>query len=387
MKKIILFVLLFVFSLSLYASNLIEAGDEYIAYVTSVSKSDMNKGSFANLKSKGKDNGIIMKYTKDLSQCTTSIFGAEESVYFYNVVCDKNGDFIVVGVAEESAIGKGDLKNVKSFGGADVILVRYDKNLKLKDVQTFGSAGDDFCSYVTINEKGKILIAGDSVFDDGVTKAFVSMLDDEFKVEIATDFRGSFVSKEDAKVTKFNKVIECKDGSYAIIGYAIDNKDKQKSLILKTNYKLVIYDKKSFGNKDGNMFFSDIIEKPEGGFVIVGYSEDKVQKGYVLNLTEGLNKIVALNYLPTFKNKKSSSNYIRTVEPFKDYEGYLITGVCMFDEESMDYYTIYYPETEIFELVPFDERGGLNHLICNDTSFYIIGYKDDRLVPEEIGWF
>jgi len=135
------------------------------------------------------------------------------------------------------------------------------------------------------------------------------------------------------------------------------------------------------------MCFTDIIEKPEGGFVIVGYSEEKTQKGYILNLTEGLNKLVALNYLPSFANKISNSNYIRTVEAFKDFEGFLITGTCQFKGESLDYYTIYYPETDVFEIVPFENRGALKHLICKDSSFYIMGYKDDKLVPEEIGWF
>ena len=382
MKKVFLLIIIVLISVSSFAGKLIEADDDNLLYIDTIDGTKIGKGSFVNIKPKGLSFGVIQKFKKDKSMSVTSTFGGEE-VSFVDVIKDSNGDFVVLGVATEDSFGKGDLKDRKSYGDDDIIFVRYDRNLKLKDVQNFGSDAKDYASEIILTRDNKFVIVGKTTLSNSIkTNAFIASFDKNFKLENIFEFRGSFEKGNDVDFTDFYKVIECKEKGFVVLGNTIagGKSSEEKAFIIKFDNSLKVKEKRAYGLKNNIIRLTDIVEYPQGGYLAVGWNTGAGQKGYVLELTAGLNKLDSFSFMPTYKGTEAFHNSLYKIEPYNNYRAYMVSGVAVFNKgESSDYYTLYVPGDGFKDIGFYPNLKGKTHLLDNNI-LYVIGYDDeDRL--------
>lgn len=384
MKKTVFAFIFIFFSAYLFASGIVEGTDDSLLFsaceVRNIKKEDNSQTVM---------NGVIGKFSKDMSMFFQKRFGADSNVYFYDIVRDRHGDYIVLGVAEESAFGKGELENLKSFGGNDIIFVRYDNNLKLKDVQNFGSKGNDDARKITIDSFGKILISGKSSFDDNSgSKAFAAKFNEKFANETVCEFIGSFNAPGDAEQTEFNSIKECANGTYILIGKTSKRKGDDlltKSLLIRMDSKLNIYAKIGIGSKDSTVYLMDMEEMADSSVLVIGYCIEETEKGYLAEFSSGLEKKLAFNYMPSYNGYVVSKNYLYSIDRLRD-NCYLITGMSDFNTENRYYYSFYVPGHPLSAIKLLPELKGLQYIVCKDTSFFVLGYDNSKLVLKQISW-
>ncbi|MBQ7256426.1 MAG: hypothetical protein IJS60_01865 [Abditibacteriota bacterium] len=389
MKKLLFILVIIFLSLSSFAGRLIEADDSNLLFIDTIDGTKIGMGSFINISPKGVCFGVIQKMSKDKSMSFLATFGSVDEVHFIDVVKDENGDFIVLGVASEGSFGEGDLKGIKSYGDDDIIFIRYDKSLKVKDVQKFGSDAKDYASQIIRTSSGKFVIVGRTTLKDGIkSNAFIASLDKNFKLENIFEFKGSFDKNKDADRTDFYKVIENKEHDFLVLGNTIDggNSTEEKTFIIKLSKNFNVKDKRAYGLKNNIIRLTDIVEFPQGGYLTVGWTTGDKQKGYVMELTPGLNKLSSFDFMPTYDRVQALHNSLYAIEPYNNYRAYIISGVAVWSKgESSDYYTLYLPYDGFKDLALYPKLKGKSHFLDNNI-LYVAGYdEEDRLVFVSLG--
>lgn len=385
MKKIIFAFIFILFSSFLSASGLIEGKDDSLVFTACDShsvKSEIKDGTVMN--------GVIGKYSKDMSMFIQKRFGEDSNVYFYDLVCDRQGDYIVLGVAEEKAFGKGELKKLKSFGGDDIIFVRYDRNLKLKDVQNFGSEGNDEARKIIIDSFDRFIIAGKSSFPEkAYSKAFAARFSEKFVCEKVCEFIGSFSKAEDAAQTEFSSVKECTNGTYILIGKTAKKSKGDfltKSVLVRIDSKMNICGKTSIGSEKSTVYLMDMEEMADSSVLLVGYCAEETEKGYVAEYTSGFEKKLAYTYMPSHKGSLAQRNYLYSVYKLRE-DCFMIAGMSDFEQDKSRFYYNFYVPGHLFSPVKLlPDLRGLQYIVCKDTSLYVLGYDKSKLILKQISW-
>ena len=392
MKKIILCLLILSLTASAFASRLLRAGDSLI-YVLTIDNTQRGTGDFFELKGDGLSDGVVVKYDKDLTFKKMVNSGCSYQVSFFDAVYDSKGYLTVMGYASEEAFGTGILKDLKPKGGADIILVKYDMDLNIVKINNIGTKLNDWGNRIILSSKGDYIVVGHET-DQTTTKAILYSIDENLEVNNKATFIGSFNKPSDSKFNIFYNVIETKSGDFALCGVIAkaypEGSFADKGLVVVYDKDFKIKNKASFGTSSQWITLSDIIEKPEGGFITIGRTGGDSEKGVLLDLSKNLSKIDVKFHFPTLSGEMPNYNGLLSIQPFTgNGGGYLIFGAAFYNKRGyVTYYMVYDSENGFDEICALPELTNIDYYVGPDSSFYIIGFdKEGMLTPAPNAWF
>ncbi|MBQ7256422.1 MAG: hypothetical protein IJS60_01845 [Abditibacteriota bacterium] len=386
MKKVLFVFLMVLVAMSCFGAKLIESGDGLI-FITSMSRDDEKIGDFKNITPNGITDGVIFKFSYDTSLYKTANIGSKDKETTFWGACEgEYGDTYVVA----TQIGEDD-PNYRGRGQEDILVARFDENLNCLNYETAGTKNID-CAYDIIFTKDKrVVICGRKGTLDQ-SRGLVMSFNNELKDQKPFTYAGSFVKENDAEWTEFERIIETKDGNFFVVGYTTDKLNEDgvsKAIVFLLDKNFNVLKKNTYGGNGTDLKFSGVIEKPEGGFILVGYNDYGMdQKGCVMEIDKNLNKINYYAYMPVVKGKKVRFNNLNSIQPFQgNTGGYLIFGDCG-DTETTSYYVLY--NKGVFsEFCDLPERDFMFPIACRGDQLFILSrnFQKGKVTLEEIGWF
>ena len=234
------------------------------------------KGEFAH-------EAIIIKYDNDGNILWKNAWGGDEMDYFYDVIQQKSGEFVVVGNSTSSDIE--GLPNM--YGGdGDAIIIKYDKNGNLLWQKSWGGKliSARFRSITSSLDDG-IVVVGSSEFSEiegmtnkGMYDAIIVKYDKDGNILWQKNWGGNGYDD-------FTGVISTEDGGFIIVGESesndiegLQNKGSYDAIVLKYDKDGNLIWQKSWGGNDSERFTSVAVTE-DGGFVAVGNTQFLVYEG------------------------------------------------------------------------------------------------------------
>ena len=234
------------------------------------------KGEFAH-------EAIIIKYDNDGNILWKNAWGGDEMDYFYDVIQQKSGEFVVVGNSTSSDIE--GLPNM--YGGdGDAIIIKYDKNGNLLWQKSWGGKliSARFRSITSSLDDG-IVVVGSSEFSEiegmtnkGMYDAIIVKYDKDGNILWQKNWGGNGYDD-------FTGVISTEDGGFIIVGESesndiegLQNKGSYDAIVLKYDKDGNLIWQKSWGGNDSERFTSVAVTE-DGGFVAVGNTQFIVYEG------------------------------------------------------------------------------------------------------------
>ena len=234
------------------------------------------KGEFAH-------EAIIIKYDNDGNILWKNAWGGDEMDYFYDVIQQKSGEFVVVGNSTSSDIE--GLPNMYG-GGGDAIIIKYDKNGNLLWQKSWGGKliSARFRSITSSLDDG-IVVVGSSEFSEiegmtnkGMYDAIIVKYDKDGNILWQKNWGGNGYDD-------FTGVISTEDGGFIIVGESesndiegLQNKGSYDAIVLKYDKDGNMIWQKSWGGNDSERFTSVAVTE-DGGFVAVGNTQFIVYEG------------------------------------------------------------------------------------------------------------
>ncbi len=386
MKKVLLGLLVLLIGISCYGARFIESGDGLI-FLTSISKDDEQKGDFKDIKPDGLTDGVIVKFSYDTSLYQIANVGTKDKeTSFWGAAEGEYGETYVVA----TQIGEDD-PNYPGRGQEDLLLLRFDENLNCIKWKTAATKNIECASDIIFTSDKRVVICGRQGTLDQC-KGLVMSFNNDLENPKPYTFAGSFVKENDAAWTDFDRIIETKDGNFLVVGYTTnklneDGTTKAIAFLLDKNFNVL--KKMTYGGNGTDLKFSGVIEKPEGGFILVGYNDYGLdQKGCVMEIDKDLNKINYYAYMPVVNGKKVRFNNLKSIQPFQgNTGGYLIFGDCG-DTETTSYYVLY-NKGEFREFCALPDRTTMFPLACRGDQLFILSrdWANTKFKLEQIGWF
>ena len=267
-------------SLSDQFNSIISTEDSKFVSVGYTSSRDIDgiegKGEFAH-------EAIIIKYDNDGNILWKNAWGGDEMDYFYDVIQQKSGEFVVVGNSTSSDIE--GLPNM--YGGdGDAIIIKYDKNGNLLWQKSWGGKliSARFRSITSSLDDG-IVVVGSSEFSEiegmtnkGMYDAIIVKYDKDGNILWQKNWGGNGYDD-------FTGVISTEDGGFIIVGESesndiegLQNKGSYDAIVLKYDKDGNLIWQKSWGGNDSERFTSVAVTE-DGGFVAVGNTQFIVYEG------------------------------------------------------------------------------------------------------------
>ena len=267
-------------SLSDQFNSIISTEDSKFVSVGYTSSRDIDgiegKGEFAH-------EAIIIKYDNDGNILWKNAWGGDEMDYFYDVIQQKSGEFVVVGNSTSSDIE--GLPNM--YGGdGDAIIIKYDKNGNLLWQKSWGGKliSARFRSITSSLDDG-IVVVGSSEFSEiegmtnkGMYDAIIVKYDKDGNILWQKNWGGNGYDD-------FTGVISTEDGGFIIVGESesndiegLQNKGSYDAIVLKYDKDGNLIWQKSWGGNDSERFTSVAVTE-DGGFVAVGNTQFLVYEG------------------------------------------------------------------------------------------------------------
>ncbi|MDD4808440.1 MAG: prepilin-type N-terminal cleavage/methylation domain-containing protein [Bacilli bacterium] len=241
--------------------------------------------------SKGRYDGIIVKFKNDGTVEWSRNFGGSNDEHFNSVVEVSDG-YVVVG--NNSSSDK-DLIDANYKGGiSDGLIVKYNKQGQVVYLRSYGSSGDVTSeeSFTKVILDGTDLIVIGHIYGTEPTgdleglslshsgEALIIKFNQNFDMLWRTFFRGNY-----AEV--FNSIIKTKDNGYLVVGSSNSNSHDTAGIIhfesRNTEGIIVKYNNNGeYQNKyifQGDMTdtFLDVIEVSDG-YIVIGYSNSSNQE-------------------------------------------------------------------------------------------------------------
>ncbi|SHE27817.1 MULTISPECIES: Ig-like domain-containing protein [Caloramator] len=255
-------------------TNAIEVADGYIA----VGYSNSLDGHLYSF-NKGEYDGIIVKLDRTGKIIWEKTFGGSKWDKFFSVIGVSDG-YIVSGY---SGSKDNDLKNIKIKGGDDGILVKYNSNGQVMWIKNIGGSGDETIQSICNFNNGFIGVgyttSADGDFyglkNKGLTDAFIFRFDLNGNILWKNTFGGT--GKD-----VFNSVMYEQDFGIVAVGYSQSNDGdlynlnlgSQDALAVKYNINGNMEWKKTYGKGGDDVFFSAVYSDFLG-FVAAGYTNSK----------------------------------------------------------------------------------------------------------------
>ncbi|WAM33575.1 Ig-like domain-containing protein [Caldicellulosiruptor morganii] len=226
--------------------------------------------------SKGDSDAIIVKYNKEGKLEWKKSFGGSNRDFFNEVAVTPDGGCIAVGYSESNDRDMAGL----SKGDIDAIIVKYNKEGKIKWKKSFGGSKVDYFFGVSVTPDGGCIAVGSSNSADG---DMVGLNKDDFDAIIVRyDSKGNIKWKKGfggSKVDYFCGVAVTPDRGCTAVGFSTSdggdmtglNKGDSDAMIVKYNIEGKMEWKKSFGGSSGD-YFNEVAITPDGGYIAVGYS-------------------------------------------------------------------------------------------------------------------
>lgn len=382
MKKTVLVFMLIIFSFCVtYAAKLISVPDGFV-YVAGVHTEDC-KGDLKNVKVSGDGDALIVKYDRARKFIKASSFGEKSSYANFVDVIFSDGYYYAIGV-----INHFNNESLEINYGTDVLIVKYDSDLNAVKTNIWKQKGDEYPEHITVLKNGNFAICGNSYSKNDKSLGLVAVFDSDLKILANRYFSGSFSKPNDAPITNFACLTENMVGNIIVAGYISNDEPLDftvKACVYELSAKLDTVRKASFGGRNNEIFFKDIMEVSAMEYILVGHKSGSVCKGVVMEIDQNLKKKSFKEYLPDFAGKTYSFNSFDTVRP-SIIGGYMITG-CLTGNDSFQYYVNYTTAGGFDGLTPFPPLERINYTVDDDTGFTVIGYdKENKLICQENGW-
>ncbi len=229
-----------------YGNSVIEASNgDYIAcgYTTSAGNEDF----------------YLVRTDTDGSTVLEATFGGDSLDIAMSVTETPDGNILICGYTTENTAGE-----------SDVLLIKADNSGGILWERRYGGSGPETADQVQITSGGNILITGS-------TGSFTTNSD---AYSILTDMDGIIIWEEyygaqggDGGYDRANAAVETSEGNIAITGESNDPDNCGMYFILTDGNGQKITE-----TFHGNIFYDyskDIIETPDGGFLIVGATKDR----------------------------------------------------------------------------------------------------------------
>ena len=219
---------------------------------------------------KGYFDAIIIKYDSQGNQQWIKNAGGRDNDYFYSVTELQDGGFVAVGNSLSTDAG------FVSNGNYDAIAVKFDKDGNQLWIKNFGGSGKDYFRAVTATLDGGFVTAGETPSNNagfvnkGGADAIMIKYDKDGNQEFVKSFGGT-----NNDYYYFAK--ETKHGGFIAIGYSnstnagFKNNGEYDAIMVKYNSRGNQEWVKSFGGAKSDYVYS-AVETQNGDFMAVGYS-------------------------------------------------------------------------------------------------------------------
>lgn len=211
-------------------------------------------------------NVTLVKTDENGNEQWNKSFGGTRDDKGYELVQDKEGNYIIIG--QTSSIGNGE---------DDVLLMKINSNGEEVWQKAFGGPYNDRGHALTLAKDGGYILTGRTeLMNDETADVYLVRTDADGNLLWERNFGG-----EDIEVGE--GVIEARDGSIIIVGEnqsdAIPNPNSPNNIssdvyFIKTNAFGDLLVEKTFGNVEEDKAF-DVIETPEGNFALTGMTNAK----------------------------------------------------------------------------------------------------------------
>jgi uncharacterized delta-60 repeat protein len=185
----------------------------------------------------------------------------EYDTYGYSVRQTSDGGYAIVGYVYTEDYSE------------DVCLIKTDKNGALQWNKTYGGSGDQVAYSMVLTPNGEYVIAGST---DTETSMSAMLL----KVDANGDekWMKSYNSTDDSYG---QSLVAVSDGGYAITGYAYTETSYTADIyLIKTDANGTMQWSQTYGGTASYDYGYSIVNTPEGGYAIAGYTESMVTYSY-----------------------------------------------------------------------------------------------------------
>lgn len=266
--------------------NIVDDNDGYIC-VGGTSSNFNNLSNGNNYENKGEADAIILKYDKEFNPQKLKGLGGSKKECFKKVIKDSNSNYVCVGWSYSDLSGYNGGNENK--GERDFLIVKYDNNLNLVNINNSGGSDYDYLENIIEVSDGYICIGwsrGDlSELPGGVNFEYNSsvLIKYDFNLNIVKVIQWNSIGIE-----YINDIIEDSDGNYVCVGCSYDDlseynggsEDKGSSdfLIAKYDSNLNLI---KLNNIGGTQYegHHKVIQDSDDNYVCVGYSESDLS-GY-----------------------------------------------------------------------------------------------------------
>ncbi len=221
--------------------------------------------------STGDGNALIVKFDKDNNIEWQKFYGGKGSEEFYDVLVDKDENYVVVGYTLST-----DIEGQTNLGASDGLIVKLDKDGNVLWNTLIGGTDDDYIHAVEQLSNGQYIVVGrsdspevDDVSNNGSLDGFIGTISNDGRL-IAKRLYGG--SSDEAFYA-----IEIKDDYIYVVGYSksdigeYKNKGMQDCLFVKFNDDLDVEWEKYFGDTKSDMLRA-IKNTLDGGFIVTGFT-------------------------------------------------------------------------------------------------------------------
>lgn len=217
-----------------------------------------NDGNFA-IAGYSAGNVLLLKIDKDGNFLWHKIYGSDGDEGANSLIEADDGGFVIVGGTYS-----------KGAGDQDIWMIRTDKDGKLLWDKTFGGAASDIGNSVIKTDDGGFLIIGDTE-SKGAGGSDIWLIKTDKNGNMTWNYTYGGINDDFA-----SSVIKNNEGDYLIAGSTGSKGSGYQDfwLIKIDNNGKLIWDK-TFGNENGTERANTIVQTPDDGYALAGFSYSK----------------------------------------------------------------------------------------------------------------
>lgn len=183
---------------------------------TSTDIGDFNKTAKSDI--------VILKYNKNGDLIWQKSWGGNNYEYLYSLLLTKDDSFIVIGNSDST-----DIEGISNNGGADAVIIKYDKNGNVIWQRNFGGAYYDSFHTVLLTSDDNFVIAG-QYSSNNIEGIVIDEFNDNDFILLKIDQNGNVIwqKKGDGILyywSETTKIAETQDGGIIVNGFISDSEE------------------------------------------------------------------------------------------------------------------------------------------------------------------
>ena len=229
------------------------------------------------LPNKGESDAIIVKYDKDGNLLWQNSWGGNSWEEFYNILQTQDGGFVVYSYSYST-----DIEGLPNKGESDAIIVKYDKDGNLLWQKSWGGNNEEGFSEILQTQDCGFIVSGNSYSTDieglpnkGESDAIIVKYDKDGNMLWQKSWGGN-------RSERFNEILQTPDGGFIVYVYSestdiegLPNKGYEDAIMIKYDKDGNLLWQNSWGGNSWEEFYN-ILQTQDGGFIVSGnsYSTD-----------------------------------------------------------------------------------------------------------------